>query len=261
MTTRHACSAIAAGVLTCATAAFAQTSQQTPTQAAAQADTQRETSITLVGCIQREADYRRQQASGRGGVAGTGAGLGNEFVLVNASTVTGPTGTAASAGTSTPGATAGTPPPSGADPCATPGTGEAYELTGSRERELERFVGRRVEITGMLKRAETESGTAGTAGTGTGKPTGGFDPMGQDLRLHEVNVTSFREVPVSPPPAPQAEAAAQPVTPAEPESQPVGTAGVQDELPRTASALPLAGLIGLLAFGGALGLRTLRHRR
>lgn len=246
---RAACNTIAAGVLmTCATA-FAQTSQ-TPTQTSAQTGTQPETSITLVGCLQREADYRREHAAGRGGTLGTGAGLGNEFVLVNASI--------AAAGASTPSATTETD-------CKPGGAGEAYELTGNRERELEQFVGRRVEITGMLKRAETEpAGTAGT--TGTAKPTGGIDPMGQDLRLHEVNVTSFKEVGVKPPPLePEAAAAPEPEAaqpePVQPEPQPTGTSGLPAELPQTASPLPLAGLIGLFSFGAALGIRSVARRR
>ncbi len=44
-----------------------------------------ETSISLVGCIQRETEYRRQNNSGKGGFLGFGGGLGDEYVLVNAS--------------------------------------------------------------------------------------------------------------------------------------------------------------------------------
>ena len=43
------------------------------------------TPISLVGCIQRETEYRRQNNSGKGGFLGFGGGLGNEYVLVNAS--------------------------------------------------------------------------------------------------------------------------------------------------------------------------------
>jgi hypothetical protein len=244
MSIRHAFSAIAAGVVISATA-FAQTSAQTPpqttpTQPTAQSGTQPETPITLVGCIQREADYRREQDKGRGGAVGTGAGAGNEFVLINASM-----------------ATPDTPASSSAEPCAPGGKGEAYELTGNRERDLERFVGRRIEITGMLKKHET----AGTTGTGASKPTGGFDPMGKDLLLPEVNVTSFKEVAASRPPAEaaaQPETPAEPRTPAEPERRPTGAAAVPNELPQTASQFPLAGLIGLLSLGAAFGVRSLR---
>ena len=37
--------------------------------------------VTVVGCVVRETDYRKAQDAGRGGVAGTGVGAGNEFVL------------------------------------------------------------------------------------------------------------------------------------------------------------------------------------
>jgi hypothetical protein len=38
----------------------------------------------------------------------------------------------------------------------------------------------------------------------------------------------------------------------------VGTTGQSNELPRTASPLPLSGLIGLLSLGGAVALRRVR---
>ena len=99
----------------------------------------------------------------------------------------------------------------------------------------------------------------------SGKPTGGFDPLGQDLELREVSIASVREAA-----APRAEAAAEPapapapeavIAQASPEPQQVGTSGAQQELPRTAGPLPLTGLIGLLSFAGALGVRSLRRRQ
>jgi hypothetical protein len=213
MRTQQVFGATAAAVLTLGVAAFAQTTEQR------KVDTP-ETQVTLVGCIQREADYRRATDAGKGGPLGTGLRLGNEFVLVTS--------------------------PGGDGDCATAGTGEAYELTGNRERELEGFVGRRVEITGMQKEAETVAG----------RPTGGVDPLGQDLELFEVEVSSFSEVAATR----QAQATAQADQRVESEPQPLGTAGAQEALPRTASPLPIAGLIGLLSFAGALGLRSLRRR-
>lgn len=242
MSIRAVCSATAAVVLTFVMAAFAETTGQnpygqtgTPTTAKGRVTgdrAQTEGQVTLVGCIQREADYRKEHSSGRGGPVGTGVGLKNEYVLINASKSN-------EADTS--------------DMSCTGSSGEAYELTGKRERELERFVGRRIEITGMLKKAKTSAQT--------GRPTGGFDPLGQDLELFEVNVASFRPLGASRATEPEAEPAPQPVTPAEPETQqPIGTAGSQEALPRTASPLPLTGLLGLLSLGGALGVRSLRRR-
>src|SRR5688500_15244235 len=118
------------------------------------------TPISLVGCIQRETEYRRQNNSGKGGFLGFGGGLGNEYVLVNASR--------------------------GADgvfgDCTTATGGEAYELTGSGESDLDDFVGQRVAIAGIRKEAEVD--------VETGQPTGGRQ-AGDDLRLFEVDVESF----------------------------------------------------------------------
>jgi hypothetical protein len=240
---RQAWPAAASAVLL-GTVMSAQSAAQTQTGATGQATD--DTPITLIGCIQREADYRRTHDLGRGGAAGTGAGRGNEYVLINASRTS---------------PTAAAPQASQADTdCSFEATAEAYELTGERERDLEGLVGRIVQISGMLKEADVEP--VGTSGAGGTQPTGGFDPLGQDLRLHEVNVASFQEVTS----ARQAPSAAQPAPPAArpapaEQPRPTGTAGAEEQLPRTASPLPVAGIIGLLSLGGAIGLRTLRRRQ
>ena len=53
----------------------------------------------------------------------------------------------------------------------------------------------------------------------------------------------------------------QPEPVAQPEPRPVGTSGqaAATELPRTASPLPLSGLLGLLSLAGGLGLRAVRR--
>ncbi|MGH9312709.1 MAG: hypothetical protein ACRD1S_05875 [Vicinamibacterales bacterium] len=168
---------------------FAETAAQTPpqpqpptsSQPTAQPAAQPEQQITLVGCVQSEADYRRAKNLGGGGAAGTGVGVGNEFVLVNASAST------ASSSTPTTG-TAGTAGTAGA-PTA---TGDAYELTGKNEGQVSQFVGRRVEIVGKLKAAEV--GAAGpTGGATAGAPPSGVDVASKDLKLRELEVTSVRE--------------------------------------------------------------------
>jgi hypothetical protein len=126
--------------------------------------------VTITGCVQREVDYRRAQNLGRGGAAATGAGAGNEFVIINASTST----TAASA---TAAREPVPPPPPGAT--GTAGTSkEAYEATGSGEGQLEQYAGKRVEITGTVKPLE--------------KTGAGIDPTGQDLKLPELEITTVR---------------------------------------------------------------------
>lgn len=213
--------ACAAAVLACGMAVFAEATQQpaqSPSQPAAQepaaaapsaADAQQEMT-TLVGCVQREAEYRQAKSEGAGGVAGTGAGVANEFVLVNAAPASATTAEAATP--AAPGAKAGE------EAVGTSGsTGIAYELTGAGEGQLQQYVGRRVEVIG---RAKTESSAGARPGVSTGstgssttgaatgapagattgsasgrpaQPTGGVDLMGQDLNLKEFEVVSVRE--------------------------------------------------------------------
>lgn len=183
-----------AAVVAFSMAAFAQTTTQAPVQLQAQASAATpapqdrsavEEQVTVVGCVQREADYRRARDAGRGGVAGTGVGVGNEFVLMNASMSTGSGSPAATAGTA-----AGTP--TGTAGAAT--STAAYELTGENERRAEPYVGRRVEISGKLKAAEVEPSGRPTGGATAGKPPEGIEIAGQDLKLRELEVASIREV-------------------------------------------------------------------
>src|SRR5215471_14305441 len=89
--------------------------------------------------------------------------------------------------------------------------------------------------------------------------------------IREVHVKSFSLVPVVVPPPPVAavvipEPAPQAAAPApivEPAPAPVPTTGVTEErkkLPKTASSLPLIGLIGLMSLGAALALRLASGR-
>lgn len=150
--------------------------QQRPAAPAVQPASQ---PVTIVGCVQSEADYRRATNAGRAGAAGTGVGAGNEFVLINAS-IAAPTG-------------AGAPPRTPAVGTAGPaGTSTAFELSGSGEGQAGRFVGKRVEIVGTLKAAET-AGAGATGGATAGAPPRGVDVVSSDLRLREVEVTSVRE--------------------------------------------------------------------
>ena len=273
MKTQHVFSASAAAVLVVSMAAFAQAPQsaspstQSPTpsteasspstpsgqQSKTQASRQPKASVTLVGCVMRETDYRKANDSGKGGPVGTGLGRGNEFVLTNATKTT-----------------AGATSPSSTADCGAAAAGEAYELGGSREKDLASYVGRRVEITGTLKEAKTETAPAGET-----KPTGGFDPLKQDLKLFEVDVVSFRPVasqsdaasappaaPQAPPapqppaaPAAQPEPAPRPASPATPPSQQSTPAAPRQNLPRTASPLPITALFGLLSMATGLMLR------
>ena len=237
---------------------------------------QEERQVTLVGCVMREHEYRDMYGPGLSGPQGAGIGGRNEYMLVGVPEVAaGPSATAPATGA----ADAGACP-------SVPGTfPSAYELTGSREGELGAFVGRRVEITGIQKAASVSPvGTSGIA-----RPTGGFDPLGHELHLFEVEVASFREAAPAlaetpSPPAPPARAAAPAPAPAPapepapaprepevaiaPEPQPVPSQPdveppapqVAQTLPRTASPLPVVGLLGLLSFVAAAGIRRFRGR-
>ena len=207
-----------------------------------------EAPISLMGCVQRETDYRRENNSGKGGFLGFGGGLGDEYVLVNAS----PNATGAFGD------------------CSAAAGGEAYELTGSTEEDLEAFVGQRVAISGTRKAAEVDSAT--------GRPTGGRQ-VGDDLRLFEVEVDSFRALaaPVQTGTVARLERYPQQEQPRveqreerRVEADRAAAPGAEreqdveserDVLPRTASPLAVLGLMGLLSFAGVAALRSMDRPR
>lgn len=151
-----------------------------PTTAAGQQAT-----MTWTGCIQSETDFRRMQGAGRAGVAGTGIGAGNEFILTNASMSPAGSSTAATSGSSS--ASSGVAGTAGASTTSS----SAFELTGSGEGQAAALVGRRVEVTGHLKPAEVAGGTP-SGGPTAGAPPRGVDVASSDLRLREIEVTSVR---------------------------------------------------------------------
>ena len=132
--------------------------------------------------------------------------------------------------------------------CASTGQKQPVELKDIHE-VLEHMnaslVGRWVEITGTLDRAEDVD-----------KPN--------EVHLRAVHVKSIRAIPVSriayiapkpePPAAPEVQPAPEPA-PAAPAEEVVTTTAVV-ELPKTASSLPLTGLLGLFALVGGLAVRS-----
>jgi hypothetical protein len=127
--------------------------------------------------VQSEEDYRKAHNLGKGGTVGTGVGAGNEFVLVSAMKMPAA------------GATAGTTGTAGA---MAPGT-DAFELSGDKESELKAFVGKRVEIMGTMKAAETSATGKPTGGATAGTPPTGVDVASKDLKLREVDIVSIKE--------------------------------------------------------------------
>jgi len=199
-------------------------------QATAQTDSDEARPITLVGCIMKESEFRDIYGPGRSGPRGPGLGLRNEYMIVDAHEVSGGSGGVVE--------TTGTCPPA---PGAFP---TAYELTGPREKEAAPFLGRRVELTGMQKHAKTRA--VGTSGTR--QPTGGFDPLGHELHLFEVEVASIADAPApaarvaeaAPAPAPIAEAPAPAPAPA-PAAEPapeVAAAPVETPAPAVEAPAP-----------------------
>ena len=80
--------------------------------------------------------------------------------------------------------------------------------------------------------------------------------------LREIEIRSFRLLPVVPPPPPPAPRVSEqqpytpPAEPIAPPEEPVGTTGVSEPaLPKTASPLPTFGFLGLLSLAGAVALR------
>jgi LPXTG-motif cell wall-anchored protein len=254
MSTRYTRSVLAATAVTCVFAGWA-------SRPAIASDHQM--AVTAVGCLQGEREYRRQQHDSK--FAGTGHGLGNEYMLINA-VIGGPSFqvepiTEQEAATN----------------CLTSGgSGQTIELKGSAEPTLAGMIGRRVVIHGMLlhTKHDVPDVPVGTSGTYTPGPTGGgwFNPLGHDNKLREISVESFSLVPViepakeetviigaqetviEPPPAP---AAAPPQAPA-PAPAPVAPAPA---LPKTASQAPAIGLIGLLSLACGVGLYLFNRRR
>ena len=94
--------------------------------------------VALIGCLQREADYRAVHDAGKGGVLGTGLGVGNEYVLVDAR----PVPAASDAAPASEGLTAA----------------RTYRLTGNLEDRLATAVGRLVEVVGKAGDDESKEG-------------------------------------------------------------------------------------------------------
>lgn len=212
--------------------------------------------VTAVGCLQSEREYRRQHESSK--FAGTGTGLSDEYILIDAVIGVPSMAVAPSSEQESTNCTAAR------------GNGQAFELTGAGEDALAPLVGRRVVIHGMLKNAEHDSVAVGTSGTFTPVPTGGGSILGSDLKIREINVESASLAPVmaaaknepaifgAPEPQPEPPAAepqaAAPAPAPEPE-KPAPT------LPKTASPLPAIGLFGLLCLVCGLGLRLFARTR
>jgi hypothetical protein len=133
--------------------------------------------------------------------------------------------------------------------CSASGTDQMIKLQDLKQAKLgDAAVGRWIQIEGRLEGAHKKDG------------------------LREVHVKSYTLVPVVVPPpkvaeviiqqAPVAEAppAPSPVAEAAPEPAPVATTGERPKLPKTATSLPLVGLIGFVSLASGLAVRLLNRR-
>jgi hypothetical protein len=88
--------------------------------------------VTLVGCVEPEAAYRKRVNDGKGGALGTGLGVENEYVLTDVRT---PEAIAKNA------------------EVGTAGTASVYGVTGRLEKELKESVGHAIEVVGFVENA------------------------------------------------------------------------------------------------------------
>jgi hypothetical protein len=231
------------------TAAFAQSQSQTSADREKNVSSTNAT-MTLVGCLIHESDYRKAHGLGKGALGGVG--LGDEFVLVDATEVPATNATAAPSAGESPSRPASSSSPA----CAETGNGKAYRMTGKAEDQLKPFVGHRMQITGQFDHERD-------AKTAAGETNAKLPP--------EIKIASYREAPASiaqapatarTTPAPSAPPAAS--VPSQPSSQPSQVASNQTpterRLPNTASNEPLIALIGMICLSVAFGVHVLRAR-
>jgi hypothetical protein len=154
--------------------------------------------------------------------------------------------------------------------CSAPIDETAVELKDvASKHHGERMLNHVIEVTGRLERLKSSSAASNTTAASTTTADSATDAR----ELREVHVRSFRAVPVviptpaAPPevrymPAPQPQPQPQAAIPPLPDEKPVATSGTMPtDLPKTASSLPLFGMISLLSLSGALSLHLVGRRR
>jgi hypothetical protein len=90
--------------------------------------------VTVLGCVQKESNYRAQTNDGKGGAANTGLGVANEFMLRSAKSVNAET----------------------LKPIDTGGSNiDSYSLTGKLEGDVQPAVGQQIAVTGYVVKASS----------------------------------------------------------------------------------------------------------
>jgi hypothetical protein len=222
--------------------------------------------VTVTGCLMKESDYRRAHNLGSGAL--NGVGLGDEFVVVDAtmSPAAAPISANSSASAAKP-----APGPTTAAACSEQGTGAAYRVTGKGEDNLKAYVGRRMEITGTMKHADDDASVSPSANASASASAADTSKLPPEVELgtfREAAMTTASAAPMSvepatpaaPAPAPPAAAADNtPRTPA-PSNSFASDNTNRPNLPQTASPAPLVALIGLLSLAAAWVLSYLPRR-
>jgi hypothetical protein len=170
-------SASLAAVVACAVVVGAQTPQPSQTQSP-----QPNQSITVAGCVQKEADVLKRAPMA------ANVGMSDEFVLTRATLKP-----AASAPKTSEPQTKPTTPP---EPTGTSGSagdvGKVYRVTGDKEKDLQTYAGQRVEIVGKFKheedaRRELAVGTSGKPPATAGELTAANTP---EITIESIRVVS-----------------------------------------------------------------------
>lgn len=194
-------------------------------------------SVTVVGCLVSESDYRKAHNVSAGELGG--AGLGDEFVVVNIGSRTAASGAS----------------------CSETAGGQAYRVTGKREEELKGHIGKWVEITGTHEK-ETYNASSSSK----------LPPEIDMTAFRDAPAMAVAVDTPAPPPAPEPVAAPAPPPAPMPTntapmdsrgemSQPPAVIPARDELPNTASVESMIALIGLFCVVLASGMMLTPRRR
>jgi LPXTG-motif cell wall-anchored protein len=226
------------------TAAFAQSDTRSSVGQQSKNGSATGSSMTVTGCLMKEADYRKAHGLGKGALLGVG--LGDEFVLVDA------TDTAASSAATTPAS------PSSAG-CTETGNGKAYRLTGKTEDKLKSLVGHRIEVTGQFDHERD-------AKTAAGQTDAKLPPEIKIASYHEASASSRASSSANAAPASSPAASASTTPPAAPSpSTPSAQSNVASNdttagrrLPNTGTNDSLIILIGLISLSAAFAVRAFR---
>ena len=238
------------------TAAFAQS--DTRSSAGQQSKNENATgSMTVTGCLMKEADYRKAHGLGKGALLG--AGLGDEFVLVDATNVATSSAATPSSSESSRNTTSAS---ASSARCTETGNGQAYRLTGKTEDKLKSLVGHRIEVTGQFdheRDAKTAAGQTNAKLPPEIKIASYHEAAASDRASSSANAASTSSPAASAPSTPSSSSTPSTASRSSAQSNVASndtTAGRR--LPNTGTNDSLIVLIGLISLSAAFGVRAFR---